>query len=488
MANAHVSSSLGMWRPSGDSTLDAPERTRDAPGRMLVLYGRLLGLLLVGYLLFDQAFAYIHLPGTPLYVGEIVLFVGSLGVLAATGYLRVVIRDEPILALLGAFFVWGFIQFLPGLRIYGISAVRDFALVYYCLFAFFTVALLARSPDRLEHWVTNFSRLAPWLLLWLPMGTGLEAALAVHAPRVPFTAVSILGHKPGNVAIAAMIILGSLWLFPGRRSMRSRAAWSILALLILALAGCQNRGGLLGATAGAAVGLVFMRDRLRLFAQAVAVMAAGLVIAAQFSLSVPASVSGGQSRGFSASQLLVNVMSIAGVKTSGNQAGTVEGRDVLWSRVHHKQVTDRLLVRGEGFGPNLAADVGVKDDATKTNALRSPHNSHFDILARMGLVGLGLWIALWLAFYWRMAVGCLRLARRGLYIRHQVAVLCLMVTTAILVSSFFDPQLEGAQVAAVMWTAFGVGVAVTSFRKWFEADRTSTSSAMGSPTPSDPEL
>jgi len=106
----------------------------------------------------------------------------------------------------------------------------------------------------------------------------------------------------------------------------------------------------------------------------------------------------------------------------------------------------------------------------------------------MGLVGLGLWIALWLAFYWRMAVGCLRLARRGLYIRHQVAVLCLMVTTAILVSSFFDPQLEGAQVAAVMWTAFGVGVAVTSFRKWFEADRTSTSSAMGSPTPSDPEL
>ena len=42
-----------------------------------------------------------------------------------------------------------------------------------------------------------------------------------------------------------------------------------------------------------------------------------------------------------------------------------------------------------------------------------------------------------------------------------------MVTTAILVSSFFDPQLEGAQIAALLWTAFGVGVAVTSFRGWF---------------------
>ena len=82
----------------------------------------------------------------------------------------------------------------------------------------------------------------------------------------------------------------------------------------------------------------------------------------------------------------------------------------------------------------------------------------------MGLVGLSLWIALWLGWYWRLVGGCQRLARRGLYFRRQVGVLCVTVTTAILVSSFFDPQLEGAQVAALLWTAFGVGVAVTSFR------------------------
>ena len=42
-----------------------------------------------------------------------------------------------------------------------------------------------------------------------------------------------------------------------------------------------------------------------------------------------------------------------------------------------------------------------------------------------------------------------------------------MVNTAILVTSYFDPALEGAQVAALLWTVFGVGVAVTSFRGWF---------------------
>ena len=55
-----------------------------------------------------------------LYIGEMVLAVGALGVLAATGYLRIPVRDEPILAVLAAFFLWGFIRFLPGFRAYGI--------------------------------------------------------------------------------------------------------------------------------------------------------------------------------------------------------------------------------------------------------------------------------------------------------------------------------------------------------------------------------
>ena len=42
-----------------------------------------------------------------------------------------------------------------------------------------------------------------------------------------------------------------------------------------------------------------------------------------------------------------------------------------------------------------------------------------------------------------------------------------MVVSATLLSSFFDPSLEGAQAAVLLWIAFGVGLAVTSFRAWF---------------------
>jgi hypothetical protein len=74
---------------------------------------------------------------------------------------------------------------------------------------------------------------------------------------------------------------------------------------------------------------------------------------------------------------------------------------------------------------------------------------------------------LWLCWYWRVIKGCRHLARQGMHLRRKVAVLSLMVATAVLVSSVFDPQLEGPQIAALLWTTFGVGVAVTSRRTWF---------------------
>jgi hypothetical protein len=446
--------------------LDPAVRARISSERPLAVYARVLGPLLLGYLLFDKAFAYLHLPGTPLYVGEMVLVVGGLGVLSATEYLRVPLRTEPILALLAAFFLWGLIRFLPGYYAHGIDAVRDFALVYYCLFAFFTVAALARSPDMLERWLGQLAWAVPLLLIWLPIGL-LLASLVSSAPNVPGTAISVLTHKAGNIALAALLALGYLWLFPERRSARSRALWSIIALVTIVLAGTQNRGGLVGAAAGGAVGLLFIRNRLSLIIRAVAVIAVGLSLAALLSLKVPGA--GPQGREFSASQVIANVESIAGATQPGNSGleGTVEGRDLLWSLLYQKQVADGRLTDGFGFGVNLAYLVGDTQVTNGPDPLRSPHNSHLDVLSRMGLVGLSLWIALWLGWYWRLVAGCRRLARRGLHARRQVAVLCLMVTTATLVSSFFDPQLEGAQVAALLWTAFGVGVAVTSFRAWF---------------------
>ena len=442
--------------------LEPPGRV---PGRLLRVYGVLLGPLLAGYLLFDKAFAYIRLPGTPLYIGEMFLVLGTLAILGATGYLRLPLSEEPVLAVLAVFFAWGLIRFLPGYRAYGVVAVRDFALVYYCLFAFLAVAAMARSPDLMDRWIARLARFVPFLLPWLVAALILQSAVK-HAPNVPGSTVSVLTHGPGNCAIAALIALGSLWLFPGTHTARGRALWSILALVVLALSATQNRGGLVGAAAGIAVGLAFFRPaaRLRLIARAVVVTVAGLALAATLSLQL--STGGGQGRAFSASQLITSVTSIGNSQESTSLGGTVAGRETLWTLIYRKQVADGRLLDGYGFGLNLAYAVGDTEVTNGPDPLRSPHNSHFDVLARTGLLGLSLWVAIWLGWYWRLIMGCRRLARRGQHTRRQVAVLCLAVNTAILVSAFFAPPLEGAQVAVVLWTAFGVGVTVTSTRPW----------------------
>lgn len=471
-----MSSSLLSRGPSADSVLDLTNRAQRGRERLLVLYGWLVGPLLAGYLLFDKAFAYIHLPGTPAYVGEIVLLVGVLGTLAATGYLRISIRDDPILAMLAAYFLWGFIRFLPGLPINGINTVRDFALVYYCLFAFFIAAALARSPDILERLIVNLNRFVPWLLLWLPFAQILDRTVAgrtvAAGPNVPFTTIPIATHKGGDIAVAAVVALGSLWLFPSGRSVRSRGLWSIIALIVLALVATQTRGGLLSALAGLAVGLAFFRDRMRLIVPAVAATALVIALATLGSLQIVGTAAS-QGRAFSVSQLFANVASIGGAKESGNLNGTVQGRFTLWSETLHTQVSDDRLVNGYGFGVNLAYLAGgaaVSSQPAGSDPLRSPHNSYLDVLARMGVVGMSLWIALWVGWYWRLVRSCRRLAQRGLYVRRRVAVLCLMVVTATLVNSFFDPSLEGAQAAIPMWTAFGIGLVMTSFR-WGFGDR-----------------
>ncbi|MFI7060930.1 O-antigen ligase family protein [Kribbella sp. NPDC050124] len=438
----------------------------DNSGRLWVLYGRLVGPLLAGYLLFDRAFAYLHLPGSPLFVGEMVLGVGAAAAVVSTQYLKGPLRDESIFALLGVFAVWGLIRTVPGVATYQMDALRDAVLWLYCLFAFFVTGALARSPELVDRWISGLSRLTPWLLLWLPFAVILYP-LSPSAPSVPFSTVSVLSHKSGSAAIAALLVLGVMWLLPGERSARSRVGWSLMALLVVALAATQNRGGLLGVLAGGAVGLAFLRNRVGLAARVVLVMVVGLGVASLLSLKVP--MPGLQGREFSASQLVANVVSLGGKDSPGNLGGTVEGRQQLWTRILDKQIDDGHLVDGSGFGQNLASEVGVLDAGKDT--LRSPHNSHLHILARMGIVGITLWIALWVGWYWRMVAGCRRLAREGQQTRRQVGVLCLMTSTAVLVSCFFDPQLEGPQVAALLWTIFGIGVAVTTVRPWFR-DRT----------------
>lgn len=415
------------------------------------VYAAVLGPLLGGYLFLDRAFAYIHVPGVPLFAGEAVLLIGAVCAVRATPAFRDPVVKEPVLALLLVFMLWGLVRTLPGIPVHGIDAVRDAALWYYATFALLAVAAVTSQPELPLRLARQLDRVTPALLVWL-CASVLLAPIAAEAPTVPFTDVSVLSHKPGNAAIAALLVLAVQWLVPGTRSPRSRAAWSALALLVITLAGTQNRGGLLGVLAGGAVALVFLEDRVRVVGRATAVVAVSLGLALLLSVEVP--IGGLQGRSYSARQLVTNVVSLAGAESQGNLEGTVDGRLVLWNRLLDKQVRDDRVLDGAGFGPNLAAEVGVFDAGEES--LRNPHNSHAHVFARMGALGVLVWVLFWLGWYVRV----LAVLRRSHLPRpnRQVTGVCLAITTAVLVSTAFDPQLEGPQGAVLLWTLVGVGL------------------------------
>jgi O-antigen ligase len=419
----------------------------------------LLALLLAGYLFLDRAFAYVHLPGLPLFVGEAVLAVGLLAAARNTSAFVGPVAAEPVLALLAAFMLWGAVRTLPGIPAYGLDAPRDGALWYYGLFALLATAAVTARPELPGHRARQLDRVAPALLLWL-CASLLLAPVAPYAPTVPFTDTSVLSHKPGGAAVAALLVLTVLWLLPGDRSRRSRALWSIVALLVIALAGTQNRGGLLGVLAGGAVALLFLEDRARVLARSALVLGLGLGLAVLLAVRIP--FAGLQGREYSATQLTTNLVSLTGAETAGNLAGTVDGRHELWTRVLAKQVREDRVLDGTGFGPNLAADVGILDDGEES--LRNPHNTHLHVFNRTGALGSLLWVLFWAGWYWRVTAACRRLRRGGRHRDRQVAGVCLATTTAILVSTAFDPLLESPQAAVLTWSLVGIGLVVTRGR------------------------
>ena len=164
-------------------------------------------------------------------------------------------------------------------------------------------------------------------------------------------------------------------------------------------------------------------------------------------------------RDLSVQQLITNAESVTG----GNQLqGTITWRENLWRTIVSKEVSSGKLAIGFGMGPNLALLAGLPERQAENPALelRSPHDSHIDVLARMGVIGAAMWLLLWIGWTVMMFRARSRLKRSGSRYSRGVIELCLVSVVAILTNCIFDPTLEGAQVAALTWTVFGIGLVV----------------------------
>src|SRR5712692_3244839 len=72
--------------------------------------------VLVGYALLDRGFAYLHVPGTPIFAGEVVVLVCVAGAVVGTGYIHRSVEHSIVAKLILLFAAWGLVRTVPYLR------------------------------------------------------------------------------------------------------------------------------------------------------------------------------------------------------------------------------------------------------------------------------------------------------------------------------------------------------------------------------------
>jgi hypothetical protein len=433
--------------------------TRLSRARQVVRpFAYLLPIVLAHYALFDRAGAWLHVPGVPLFIGEVMVALAVLVIAGATGTVLLGAKSRIPSGLLLVFIAWGVLRTLPHVATYQLDAVRDAALWYYALLALVVAGLVVAMPHLPKQWAGAYRRFLPWMLGWSFIALQMDRRLG--GPYVPDSPViSFFSHKSGNVAVHAALALAFLWLVPieGMRR-RTRVLLTAMVSVLVAVSGTQSRSGMIAAGVAITVAWLMSWNRRQMAAGMVApvVLVLGLAWAVDF--QVPA-----HPRPISVTQLVKNVASLTGGGSS-ELSDTAQWRDELWTSLLKETRESNKLVTGWGFGPNLAAQMGFEGQKPEA-PLRSPHNTHLDVLARMGVIGLGIWISLWLAWFATMFRSRHRMQAKSERFARGMMSFTIVGVVAILVNAYFDPTLESAQVALWLWSLFGLGLGLVAREK-----------------------
>lgn len=427
-----------------------PRATGPHDGYLALLCG-----LLLGYAFLGKGFAYIGVP--PLFVGEIALALGCL-VLWRSGCLFALTASLP-LVLLAALIAWVAARTIPYLGIYGIDAPRDGMVVFYGLYAFIAAGLLIERTSRLAWTIALYRRMAyvyGFVGGALFLGT---ANLPLLFPGLDATVLPSI--RPGEAAVH----LGGAAVFAIVGLMRVRWYW-ILAWVAGATLISPSRGATLSVLVPVCVAFVASGKAGRALPALLA--AAGLFLlsyVAKVEVPLPGD------RQISAEQIMDRMGSIVGRSANDGLDGTKQWRLRWWGTIRGYTLEGPLFWSGKGFGVNLAVDDDFVVGERSVPTLRSPHNAHLTILARSGVPGLGLWIAMLTAWFAALAGGFLAARRRGQDDWAGLFVWVGCYALGALINASFDVALEGPMQGIWFWCLFGLGAGMVMIHR-AQTDRT----------------
>jgi hypothetical protein len=421
------------------------------------LWLKALMFVLFGYALLDKGFAY-------LFLGEFVLLVGATIFLMSRRIMLVF--SDPVLFLWGLFAFWGICRTVPYLSTYRFDAIRDAVIWAYGMFALLVVAFVNRS-SQISRALNTYRKFLRWFLPIIPILLMLSLAVGNSLPHIPWArSAGVLTLKAGDVAVSAAAAAVFLMAFPSRARGDGRSEISVFRTigfgglyLTAIIAMVMNRGGFLSIVVAV---LLFsaLRSR-RVVWKIAATVVLGATLALALFVVLPSNFHVGK-KSFSADKVLATVASIAGGSDEGTgHQGTAQWRLIWWTNIVRETFLGPYFWTGRGFGVNLAVADGPAAGAASIEdvALRSPHNGSMAILARMGVPGFVIWLALNMVFAIRMFNAQRRAVESGSRFWGGLNLWILASWVATFTDLSFDVYLEGPQGGVWFWSVIGLGIA-----------------------------
>jgi O-antigen ligase len=231
-----------------------------------------------------------------------------------------------------------------------------------------------------------------------------------------------------------------------------------LAFAVLAMLATTGRGAILAFACALSFALFLWPPNRRVMQWLAAAALLFIVVAASgVEFRFP-----GASRSISARAVTRQFASIF-ISTERSMDSTKQWR-IEWWRDIIDDVTVGEHPLGRGFGYNLSEmhDVKLTGEQAK---VRSPHNVHLTVMARAGIPGILLWVAVQGAWVISVLAGYFRAMAREQRAWAGVF-LCLGVYwVACLVNGAFDVYIEGPMGGIWFWSIFGVGIAASMLHR-----------------------
>lgn len=265
-------------------------------------------------------------------------------------------------------------------------------------------------------------------------------------PQLPISGVHLFSVRP-DIDMAVLAVTSGLLL--RRLIMRQTKMWGLVALLLalVTAASLHSRAGLI------ALALVLGASYLMSFAASP--KASGKRIA--MVLAVPVLLSMGLA-GFAQTtpgeRMIATVLDTrTGTENELNAQGTERARQLTWAGVANWTVAEETrAIFGSGFGNDFLSEAGVLTylEGTTYENVRSPHNWLVGVLARTGIIGVGLAVivlAMLLAIIWRNR------ARGG---ADELLCVASLLVLAVIPVAMLGVVLEAPFGAVPFWWAAGI--------------------------------